>query len=420
IAGGVGTSAPALVTEGGAESNPAPFYVGRIPLLLKVEPASVVPGDLVVLSGRGFRRAAHENTLRIGGVTALVISASDSEVRLVAPFAAIGAAGGLELRVAGSDNAAQGELSVMPSSDVVDFRFAAQPFDAVPGRDHAVLATGLGPAFVLAAAGGKSAAERAYDVQQRLNQAGTLLKASRDVDIELRNADTAPALALVGKTETLMEVTEEDAAAYNEDWTGLKGRGGAVTRTRLARWWEAVAKDLVLMLVRGAKPANAPALAPEGRILNDLSLAAQKTGRFGVPWSVVEALRPPQRDAVRMAALRVPATVTGPGGAASGPQTAALKIDGLWVGFEREGSQRRDVSASFGDGTGSIAIEAAVTLTLPLLTLETRKNEAHWSLQFRGGTRYYSGKWDGSLLTGTISTDPAGREPVGTFELKPR
>ena len=90
---------------------------------------------------------------------------------------------------------------MLPSSDVVDFRFAAQPLEVAPGRDRVVLATGLGPAFVIAAAGGKTAAERGYEVQQRLNQAGTLLKASRDADIELRNPDTEPALALVGKPD---------------------------------------------------------------------------------------------------------------------------------------------------------------------------------------------------------------------------
>ena len=78
------------------------------------------------------------------------------------------------------------------------------------------------------------------------------------------------------------------------------------------------------------------------------------------------------------------------------------------------------MSATFGGGTGSISIEAAVTLTLPLITLETRKNEARWSLQFRGGTRYYAGKWDGTVLAGTIANDPAGKEAVGTFELRPR
>jgi hypothetical protein len=420
LAGGPGTAAAAIVTDGRLESNPAPFYLGRIPLLVKADPESTIPGDLVTLSGRGFRRELGLNTVTLGGARALVTSAIDSELRVVAPFTAIDGAGGLELRVPGSENVARAAVTVLPPSDVVEFRFAAQPFDAVPGRDHAVLWTGLGPAFVLAASGGKSAAERAYDVQRRLNEAGTLLKAKREADVELRNPDTAPALALVGQSEVLLEVTDEDVAAYNEDWTGLKGRGGPVTRPRLGQWWAAVAKDLVLMLVRGARPANAPALAPEGRALVDVSLAAQRTGRFGVPWSVVTAFRPPQRDALRIVGLRVPASVVGPGGASASGSAAVLKLEGSWVGSEVENAQRRYISATFGGGTGSISIEAAVTLTLPLLTLEARKNDAHFSIQFRGGTRHYIGKWDGHLLTGTISADAAGKEQLGTFELKPR
>jgi hypothetical protein len=409
-----------VVKDGPAESSPAPFYVGRIPLLLSVEPASVVPGDLVTISGRGFRREAAQNTVLIGGARAVVSSAIDSQLSVVAPFSALGTPGGLSLRVAGTDNEVQAPLTVLPSSDTVDFRFAAQPFDAAGSRDHVVLATGLGPAFVIAAAGGKSAAERAYEVQKRLNDAGTALKASRDVDIELRNPEQAPALALTGRSEILLEVTEEDVAAYNEDWTGLRGRGGPVSRVRLGQWWAAVAKDLILMLVRGAKPANAQALAPEGRILNDVSQAAQRSGRFGVPWSVVEGLRPPQRDAVRLLAFRVPPSVAGAGGGATAAPSAALKLEGNWTGTEVEGGQRRYISATFTGGAGSIDINAAVTMSMPLLTLEARRNEARFSLQFRGGTRHYIGKWDGQTLSGSISNDPAGRDVVATFELRPR
>jgi hypothetical protein len=193
-----------------------------------------------------------------------------------------------------------------------------------------------------------------------------------------------------------------------------------VTRARLAQWWIAVAKDLVLMLVRGARPANAPGLAPEGRILNDVSQAAQRTGRFGVLWNVVEGLRPPQREALRTLAFRVPATVTGGAAPAGGAEALTLKLEGTWTGSEVEAGQRRYISATFSQGTGSIAIDAAVTLTLPLLTLEARRNEARFSLQFRGGTRHYIGKWDGQTLSGSIANDAAGQEVVGTFELRPR
>ena len=63
----------------------------------------------------------------------------------------------------------------------------------------------------------------------------------------------------------LVEVTLDDAAGYEEDWTGLKGRGGPVSPARVAVWWEAIARDLVLLLLRGDKPHFAADLAPEGK-----------------------------------------------------------------------------------------------------------------------------------------------------------
>jgi hypothetical protein len=33
--------------------------------------------------------------------------------------------------------------------------------------------------------------------------------------------------------------------------------------------------------------------------------------------------------------------------------------------------------------------------------------------------RYYVGNWNGEKLSGRITTDPAGRNAVGTFELTP-
>jgi hypothetical protein len=424
IAGGPGTAAPVVVLDGPARSNEAPFYVGRIPLILRVEPTSAAPGDLVTVTGRGFRRDPREDAVTLGGVRALVVSAVDSELRVIVPYGAVEGRGGLDLRVVGSENVAQAPLSLLPPGDPVDFRFAAQVFDVAPGREHAVLVTGLGPAFVLASSGGKTAAERAALAERRLNEAGAALKASRDVDIELRNPMGSPALALSGRPDVLLEVTEEDAAAYNEDWTGLKGRGGPVTRIRLAQWWTAVARDLVLMLVRGAKAEYAPGLAPEGRVLLEVFQAAQKMGRFGVPSGVVAGLKPAQREALRLVALRVPPSLLGPGGAtaASGPVSSAsgLKLDGLWIGTESEGGQRRYISAEFARGGGVLSHEGAVTVTMPLLSVDARKDGARFSLQFRGGLRYYLGKWDGQALSGKIASDPGGADAVGTFELKPR
>ncbi len=429
-AGTPGTEAPVVVTVGTSESNAAPFIVGHLPVVSGVAPTSAAAGDTVTVSGRGFQPDPLRNDVRVGGVPALVVSAAPDALVVAVPRTGPGEPSrALEVRVPGSENVGQALVQVAPAADPVEFRFAAEPFTAAPGRSHAVLTTGLGPAFVLAASGGKTAAARAVEAAQRLNGATQALRTTVGLNLEARGLDASPVLALAGKPEVLLEVAEEDAAAYNEDWTGLRGRGGPVTRARLARWWEAVGRDLVLITVRGERPQFAAALAPEGRVLGQVFDAAQRTGRPGVPRQVVDEARPPLRDGLRLLALRVPASVTAPVAAAAAglpaapatPAPARLQLEGTWAGSQVEQGQRQYVSATFRRDGGSISYEGGITLTVPLLTLDPpRRDQVRFSVQIRGGIRHYSGKWDGEAITGSISTDAAGRNVVASFELRRR
>ncbi|HYN03559.1 MAG TPA: IPT/TIG domain-containing protein [Vicinamibacteria bacterium] len=433
-AGVPGTPAPVVVTVGGVESNPAPFIVGHLPVVSTVSPASAAAGDTVTVSGRGFQADPLGNDVRLGGVPALVLSATGDAMKVVVPRVGPGEpARALEVRVPGSTSVGLGTLQIAAPADPVEFRFVAEPFTAVSGRSHAVLSTGLGPAFVLAASGGKSAAARAVEAAGRLNDAAQALRTTVGLNLEARGLDASPVLGLAGKPEALLDVTEADAAAYNEDWTGLRGRGGPVTRARLARWWEALGRDIVLLTVRGEKPRFAAALAPEGRALVQLFEAAQRTGRPGVPRQVVDEARAPLRDGLRLLALRVPASVTAPvtppvGGAPSAlpaaaatPPPARLQLEGTWAGSQVEQGQRQYISVAVRRGGGSISYEGGITLTVPLLTLEeSRRDQVRFSVQIRGGIRHYAGKWDGEAITGSISTDAAGRDVVASFELRRR
>jgi hypothetical protein len=436
MAGGPGTSAPVVVTVGGVDSNPAPFFIGHLPLISGLQPARAAPGDLVSVSGRGFQREPLRNDVRIGGVPALVVSAAGDELKVVVPRLGAGAPSrAVEVRVPGSSEPGQAVLEVPTPGETVDFRFVAEPFSAPPGRPHAVLASDLGPAFVLAASGGHTAAERALEAQRRLNQAAAALKATRGLNLEARSVESSPVIGLAGRPEVVLEIAEEDAAAYGEDWTGLRGRGGPVTRGRLARWWEAVGRDLVLMLVRGEPPQFAAALAPEGKVLVQLFEAARRAGRFGVPQSVVVDMRPAQREGVRLMALRVPASVAAPVAAvpaatttgaappAAAPTPAAdrLRLEGSWRGREIEEGLHRYLTVTFRPGGGTIAYEGGITFTVPLVSVDQpRRDQVRFNVQIRGGMRYYQGRWDGQTLSGTISRDEAGKNVVATFELRPR
>jgi hypothetical protein len=430
-AGAPGTEAPVVVTVGGVESNPAPFVVGHLPVVSAVVPNGPSPGDVVEVTGRGFQADPSANGVHVGGVPALVVSAAPDSLRVVVPFVGPGdPSRALEVRVPGSTSVGQAIVQVAAPADPVSFHFVAETFVAAPGRAHAVLATGLGPAFVVAASGGRTAAERAVEAAGRLNGAAVALRTTLGLNLEARDVESSPTLGLAGRPETLLEVTPEDAAAYEEDWSGLRGRGGPVTRARLARWWEALARDIVLLTVRGERPQFAAGLAPEGRVLVQLFEAAQRTGRPGVHRQVVAEASPALREGLRLLALRVPTSVPGPGPAASpaqpvaaaaAPRPGPLALEGTWTGSQAESGQTQYLTVRFRRGAGTIAYEGRLTLTVPLLTLtQTARDQARFSVQIGGGLRHYAGKWDGETLSGSVSTDAAGRNVVAQFELRKR
>ena len=423
--GAAGTTVPVVVSMGSDASTSVPFLVGRLPLVIGIEPKTVSAGDVVAIAGRGFQVQPASNAVKIGGAPALVVASSDAEVKAIVPRGATpGAETPLEVKVAGLDNAAQGTLTVSPPLDPVEFSFAAEPFVDAAGHEHALLTTGLGPAFVLSASGRLSAAARAAEAERRLNAAAVPLRATRGEDLEVRGVDTDPIVVLMGKSDPLLEVTEEDAAAYNEDWTKLGGKGGPVTRGRLALWWGAVARDLVLMLVRGESPRHAAGLASEGKVLVDLFETARQTGRFGVPLSVLEGARPATREALRVIALRVPAAVSGPpaaGGAATPAAGAAgLKLEGVWTGVENDAEGRKFVTVRFSGSIGSLAYQRALSVSVPLTGIEQpRKGEVRYSVKMATGTRFYVGRWDGDKISGRIFSDAAATFPMGSFEIAP-
>ncbi len=430
LGSGPGTEAPVVVSVGGVSSNPAPFILGHLPVLSGFNPASAAPGDIVSVTGRGFESDPARNDVRVGSAQALVIAASSESIQMIVPRLGPGdAARPVEVRVPGTTNVGQALLQLKASADPLDFRFVAEPFAPASGRAHALLATGLGPAFVLAASGGRTAAERAAVAADRLNAAAQPLRTTLGLDLEARGLESSPVIGLAGRSDVLLEVTEEDAAAYNEDWTGLRGRGGPVTRARLARWWEALGRDLVLLTIRGQAPRHAAALAPEGRVLGQLFEIAQRGGATGVPRRVVDEARPPLRDGLRLLGLRVPASVTAPTtaaavalpAAAATPTPPPLQLDGNWGGSQLEQGQRQYLTVGFRGSGGNVAYEGGITFTVPMLSLEKpRRDQVRFSVQIRGGVRHYAGRWDGESLTGNVSTDAAGNNVVATFELRRR
>jgi hypothetical protein len=421
LEGPIGREYPVTVAMGADPSNAAPFVMGRLPLLSGTQPASVAPGDVVTIAGRGFVPNASANDVRVSGLKALVLSASNSELKIVVPRVGAGDQP-LQVKVPGSENIGQAAINVTPLADPAEFFFVAEPFEDAPGHEHAALATALGPAFVLSGSGGRTAAQRAVEAAERLNAAAATLRASVDADVRVREPETNPRLVESSRESALFDVTTEDALGYEEDWTGLRGRGEPASRARLARWWEAVARDLVLLFARSARPHYAADLAPEGKVLQDIHQAARKTASVGVPRQVVDEARPAVREALRTVGLRIPPTIREPGEpqsvASAAPVAAAgLKLDGRWSGVERDATGARRITAVFVPGGGNLTIERAIAITVPMIGVVEQRGAVRFSLHTGAGPRFYRGRWDGQKITGTISADEAGTQGLGTFEL---
>ena len=284
---------------------------------------------------------------------------------------------------------------------------------------------------MLASSGGRTAADRAASAADRLNAAAQPLRTTLGLTLEARGLESNPVIGLVGSSEALLEITEEDASAYNEDWTGLRGRGGPVTRARLARWWEALGRDLVLMTVRGAGAAARG--RARGRGARARPAVRDRPARAALPAcrsSVVDEARPPMLEALRAAgAARAgrgrgprarPTPRLSPAAAAATPTPPPpLQLEGSWGGSQVEQGQRQYLTRQRPRQRRQRGVRGGITFTVPMLSLEKpRRDQVRFSVQIRGGMRHYAGRWDGETLSGNVSTDAAGKNVVGTFELR--
>jgi hypothetical protein len=408
------------VTVGGLSSAGVPFVVGKLPLITALDPRSVTPGDLLTVRGKGFGNDPGAVFAQLGGVPALVVSASADGVQIAVPRISPGEEPpALELRVAGSPNTASRPLPVSALPDGVGFRFFAEPFTlgGGSGAKRAVLSTVLGPAFVLSASGGESAAQRAVAAQARLNGAAARLGGQVPA---ARGLDGEPSIAL--GSELLLAVTPEDAAAYEEAWARPRGVARPVDRARLARWWGALAADLARLLARGEPPQETVALAQEGSVLGQVH---ERAGGRVTP-QFVES-QPALRESLKSLGFKVPASVPAAAAAAVMPSRAAaggeepepLTLRGRWRGVLRESGRDRPFNVTFDGPQGTLAYEGAVSFSQPIADARLQEGRLAFSTEQGGGTRYFEGTWDGEKFGGTISSRASGQGDIGTFELRP-
>jgi hypothetical protein len=419
---GQGTSVPVVVSAGAERSEPANFLVGRLPMLTSVEPVAATPGDLLTLKGRGFRAAPRENAVVVAGEPALVVSSTERELEVVAPIPGPGAVadGAIEVRVHDSAFVAAGKVSLTRESGVLSLRFVALPFSDAQGHDHALLATELGPAFLLSGSGERSAAERALEAQRRLNESAGLLATPGAPQLELRDAGGRLSIGIQGRDTALIEVSDEDAAAYNEGGEGSRNAARRVTKGRLAVWWLALTRDLAALLASGERPRQVALLTPAGRVLSELHDGARRVAGAGVPRVALAELPAERRASLRSLALRVPPAVA-EGQQGKPPLSAAddpLQLEGQWTGGSTEEGVFRPLRIAIAKGGGTLTYLKPLQFSVPLQELERpRPGDVRFSARLGTGKRYFVGSWDGEMLSGTVSATLDG-PPLGRFELR--
>ena len=406
-----GKSVPVEISLGRDTARPGALVLGHLPLVTGAAPASGEAGTIVTITGYGFAPRAAGNRVTFGSLDALVVAASDREIR-----AAVPAFGLLESRttlptvvsVGGARTTPFEFTAVRPSGDVFRPRFVAVP---APGGDperHAVVGTEIGPVLVLSGrADAASTAERAARVAAQLN---ALLQtaASRPVLVEVKEGP----LQIAAGGATLLAVTAEDAEGLSRGWDGVPGT--RVAAPALARYWAALLHDYVGLFGQRLRPNRVIELSPRARVLLDLySDAERRGGSAGVGMGVVSAMGPDRLDALRR---------LGYSGPDESRASRGMALTGAWEGSIEDGGPPREVRLEVrldGDRlAGAMTSTAgAIAMGIPLHDVSYDKGMVRFSAVLGGASRHFRGALEGATLSGTIHAE-SGTAAIGRFNMR--
>jgi hypothetical protein len=406
-----GSSTPVVVSIPGKPARTFDLLVGRLPLVMKVEPASAVAGDRVVLQGRGFAPDAATNAVTIGGQAALVLKAAGSSLTVVVPAAPatdVQPDMPVVVRANGRTSSTNVSLRIARSgSSTFVPRFYAAPVVEYAADGLAFVSTALGPVLVLGgAAEAPSTAERAAALADQLNAlvAGA---SSKPLAFEARESPQ-PSVAVVGEASPLVAPTAEDVAAYSRSWESARGAGRRVTASALARHWAAVLHDYIGLFLYRQRPLKLLALSPRGKVLNDLygEAVRRAPGGTGVPAGLVFPTTTTLANDLRAMAL----VVSTEGG------RAAVAVEGRWVGTIQDpdlGDRPFSVQirSEAGRLAGTITTSAGgIDLQAPLRELGFDRGSVRFTADLQGAAYRFKGTLDGNAVNGTI--DRPGRPPA--------
>ena len=322
-----GSATQLVLSAGSAPPKTFDIYIGRLPLVIDVEPKFGAIGDPVVLTGRGFMPDPHQNAVTFAGQPALVLKASTTSLTVIAPppppdevqpdLPVVVAAGGRA-----STGSAAFKLTRTSSSGFLP-RFFAAPVVEFPGSGYAFVSSELGPVLLLGGpAESASTADRAVALAAALNALVTNAQAKPPA-FELRERPQ-PGVGVVGDVRTFLVPTPEDAEAYSKNWETGRGAGRRVAPAAVARHWAALLQDYFGLFLYRQRPLRLAAISPRGKVFTEIYGEANRRAPGGnnVPTSVVLPPSESLETGLRLAAL----VVSGDAG------RAAVAVEGHWDG----------------------------------------------------------------------------------------
>jgi hypothetical protein len=411
-----GFAAPVVVKVGKEATRPVDLLLGHLPLIGEVSPPRGAVGDVVTLRGRGFSADPGQNVVTMAGVPALVLSASPSELKVVAPLpggSRVVAETDVAVESAGKTSGNHGVFTLLrPASGAFVLRFFASAVAAGKGNGKAFVSTDLGPVLLLASPdGAASTAERAVKVALAFNAVADAQRAGKPMSLEAMD-QPFPGVGLAGSTTLLVRATSDDAAAYALP-PDEKARTSPPSLRSLAAFWAALVNDYLSLFVQNQRPMRLLALTPRARALTDLNSALLPRPGAGIPNEKVGTLGPDLLRRLREMALVVPQ---------EGQGQAASAVEGTWEGDVQEETGQKAIVVRFrlvgARLTGSVTTSArGVAMEVALKDVSLDKGALRFTLPAGPATRLYVGTLEGGTISGTLHTTPTGPS-VGTFRLK--
>jgi len=403
-----GSKTQLVLNTGSGPPRTFDIYVGRLPLVLEVQPRRGAIGDLVVLRGRGFMPQPLQNSVTFAGQPALVLKASATELTVVAPPPPQGdIQPELPVVVTAGGRASTSGLSFAATrgstAGFVPLFFAA-PVTEFPGSGYVFVSTEIGPVLLFAGpAGTASTADRAVAAASALNALVNGAQ-SKPPAFELRG-QPQPGVGVVGDVRTFLVPTPEDAEAYSKNWETGRGAGRRIAPPALARHWAALLQDYFSLFLYRQRPLKLSEISPRGKVFTEIYGEANRRNSTGpVPTSVMQTST--IATALRQAAL----VVSGEAG------RAAVAVEGRWDGtMEDPDLGKRLFTVQLrGDGgklAGTLTSwRGSVELRSPLREIGFDQGNVRFTADLQGTAFRFKGTLEKNTVTGNI--ERTGRAPV--------